>query len=48
MFHTQAFGTILYFAIIIFNLTTVYRVITSKSQVSVNVLTKITINRTKY
>ena len=45
MFHTKVLGTILYFAIIIFNLTILYRVIISKSQVNFDIVTKITINQ---
>lgn len=45
MVYTKILGTILYCAIIIFNLTILYRVITSKSQVNFDVVTKITINQ---
>ena len=45
MFHTKVLGTILYFAIIIFNLTILYRVIISKLQVNFDIVTKITINQ---
>ena len=45
MFHTKVLGTIIYSAIIILNLTILYGVITSKSQVNFDVVTKITINQ---
>ena len=45
MFHIQVFGIVVSFTIIIFNITLLYRVITSKSHVNFDLVTKITINQ---